>query len=181
MASRVLDRVINDAQVAAQNGNVNPAARGAANGRGQVFDGEGNRIASSNYTQKRYNAAGDELPESKGWINIGYVKALPDAMGNMVKRFINLASGIPVDSIPVFKASPTNKLRHEQNHLGALVKDELEQMQPGEERILHLEVRLRRVYDQSEIALQTEELGVPFSLSSPVNDDDAGFSEAETE
>lgn len=176
MASRILDKVINDAQTAA----VASAPR-AGTPRGQVFDAQGNRLATGQYTQKRYDAAGNELPESRGWINIGFTKVMPDAQGNPINRFINLASGIPVDSIPAFKASPTNLLRQEQNHLRAQILDKLETMAPGQEEVIHLEVRIRRVFDQAEIALSSDNLGPGFDLFSPVADDASTYSEVEAE
>lgn len=176
MASRILDKVINDAQTAA----VASAPR-AGTPRGQVFDAQGNRLATGQYTQKRYDAAGNELPESRAWINVGRVMKLPDMQGNMVKRFVNVASGIPVDSIPQFKASPNNKLRQKQNKERKSLLALIDEMQPGEERVLHYQVRIRKVFDQSAIELENDDDEDDFQLSSPVNDLDEDMGETETE
>lgn len=169
MAKNVLDDIINQNR---NTGNGNrPNGQAPQSGARQVFDEDGNPIKSGQYTQKRFDANGRELPESRAWINVGRVQLLPDAQGNQVKRFVNVASGIPVDSIPLFKASPNNKLRQKQNKERANLLALVEEMQPGEERILNYQVRIRKVFDQSAIELAAEgDDDDGFQLSSPVND-----------
>jgi hypothetical protein len=169
MARNVLEDIINNGRQGTTQGG--RATGNAAQPGRQVYDEDGTPIRSGLYTQKRYDANGKELPESRGWINVGRVMNLPDQNGQLVKRFVNLGLGIPVDSIPKFKASPNNKLRQKQNVLREQLLALLDEMQGGEERVLHLEVRIRRINDQSEIELSgmdDEEDG--FQLSSPVHD-----------
>lgn len=181
MAKSILEDIINKNNSGnGNNGGGNNSGQ-PAQGR-QVFDEDGNPIRSGQYTQKRYDANGKELPESRAWINVGRVMTLPDMQGNMVKRFVNVASGIPVDSIPQFKASPNNKLRQKQNKERKNLLALVDEMQPGEERVLNYQVRIRKVFDQSAIELDNEgDDDDGFQLSSPVNDLDEDMGETETE
>lgn len=104
-------------------------------------------------SSKNAPAAGTKAdrPKSQFWINIGYDSGVTDEQGNM--RFVSLAVGIPLDGQ---ERLPTNSRNHEYAAFQAARNDLYEQimaaaqtLQPGEEKLLNLQVQLRRINEET--------------------------------
>ena len=95
------------------------------------------------------NGAGDR-PKSRFWLNIGYDSGVANEDGKGT-RFVALPAGIPLDGQ---EKLPTNSRNREFAAFQAARNDLMEQLmavaeslQPGEEKLLNLQVQLRRVND----------------------------------
>lgn len=92
--------------------------------------------------------ANSDKPKAQFWLNIGYAVDVQSEEGPMTK-FVSLPTGIPLDTQ---EELPTNSSNEEFRMLRLAQNDLLEQLnafaqtlQPGEERILDLQIQLRRV------------------------------------
>lgn len=89
------------------------------------------------------NANRSDLPKAKFWMNVGY---------EVDGRFVNIPLGIPLDTQEPLRTDTNNEefneLRASQNELLEDLMAEAEKMQPGEERIVPLQIRLRRVTER---------------------------------
>lgn len=97
--------------------------------------------------------AADARPKSQLWLNIGYSSDVIDEETG-VARFVSLPVGIPLDTQDKL---PTNSRNKEYAAFQAARNDLMDQLMevskslaPGEERILNLEIQLRRVNDEAE-------------------------------
>ena len=102
--------------------------------------------ASTNNT--RTTAKGDEeRRQSKLWVNLGYK--------NADGKFVNLPVGIPIDTMELLAVRGQSedwvKLTHERNMLIKQLQAIGDDMEPGQEQMLPLEVQLRRVGNELEI------------------------------
>ena len=105
-----------------------------------------NNTASTNNT--RTTAKGDEeRRQSKLWVNLGYK--------NADGTFVNLPVGIPIDTMELLAVRGQSedwvKLTHERNMLIKQLQAIGDDMEPGQEQMLPLEVQLRRVGNELEI------------------------------
>lgn len=105
-----------------------------------------NNTASTNNT--RTTAKGDEeRRQSKLWVNLGYK--------NADGKFVNLPVGIPIDTMELLAVRGQSedwvKLTHERNMLIKQLQAIGDDMEPGQEQMLPLEVQLRRVGNELEI------------------------------
>ena len=105
-----------------------------------------NNTASTNNT--RTTAKGDEeRRQSKLWVNLGYK--------NADGKFVNLPVGIPIDTMELLAVRGQSedwvKLTHERNMLIKQLQAIGDDMEPGQEQMLPLEVQLRRVGNEREI------------------------------
>lgn len=111
-----------------------------------------NPPASSN------GANGAEREKAKFWANIGFTATQPvlDAEGKPTKEteqyFIALPGGIPLDSL---KKVPTNSSnasyaarQQATNALYDKVMEVADSLEPGEDRIVNLQVQVRRVREE---------------------------------
>lgn len=101
---------------------------------------------SSNNVQSQ-----ETRPKAQYWLNVGYDSGVQDDDGNT--RFVSLPTGIPLDAQ---EKLPTNSRNQEFAAFQAARNDLLEQimevaksLEPGEERILNLQIQLRRVNDDA--------------------------------
>lgn len=92
-----------------------------------------------------------DRPKAQLWLNIGYDSGVIDQETNE-SRFISLATGIPLDTM---EALPTNSRNVEYARANAARNDLHEQimaaaaaLQPGESRMLNLQIQLRRVNEE---------------------------------
>ena len=107
--------------------------------------------ASNNTTStsnNRTTAKGDEeRRQSKLWVNLGYK--------NADGKFVNLPVGIPIDTMELLAVRGQSedwvKLTHERNMLIKQLQAIGDDMEPGQEQMLPLEVQLRRVGNELEI------------------------------
>lgn len=94
-----------------------------------------------------------ERPKAKFWINVGNSVTVKDEQGVDVERFVSLPVGIPLDSQDRLKIvgrnAEFNALQTARNDLLDQLLAYAEQLQPGEERTLKLELQLRRVNDDA--------------------------------
>lgn len=91
--------------------------------------------------------AQDDRPKAEVWVNVGYTSEMKDE--NDQPYFISLAQGIPVDTL---EPLPTNSRNDRYAAFNAGRNDLQEQLmafaadlQPGEARVIKLEVQIRRV------------------------------------
>lgn len=93
-----------------------------------------------------------DLPKAKFWLNIGYAVDVDTDQG-VEHRFVSLPMGIPLDTQ---EALPTNSRNQDYAAFSAARNDLHEQIMAvaqglaaGEERILNLQIQLRRVNDEA--------------------------------
>lgn len=124
----------------------------------KTFGASSNNVASTGKTDR---------PKSQFWINIGYDSGVQDAEGN--NRFVSLAVGIPLDGQ---EKLPTNSRNAEfaafqaaRNDLAEQIMAVAKTLQPGEERLLNLQVQLRRINEEhAEIAPENNQFARKLSL-----------------
>lgn len=112
-------------------------------------------IARSNLfgtNNKNSAAAADDRPKALSWINVGYsVDVVVD--GVTEQRFVSLPLGIPVDTQEELKTNTRNQewnmLQQARNELVKQLSELGASLAPGEERIVNLQVQLRRVKDET--------------------------------
>ena len=105
-----------------------------------------NNTAST--SNNRTTAKGDEeRRQSKLWVNLG--------CKNADGKFVNLPVGIPIDTMELLAVRGQSedwvKLTHERNMLIKQLQAIGDDMEPGQEQMLPLEVQLRRVGNELEI------------------------------
>lgn len=100
----------------------------------------------------------NERPKAKLWLNIGY-----DING----KFINLPVGLPIDTMEAADVRGQNedwiKQRTAQNELLKALQAHGAALAPGQEEIVTLTVKLRRVNEQMEIPAGTNEYAADLS------------------
>lgn len=124
----------------------------------KTFGASSNNVAST---------AKADRPKSQYWINIGYDSGVQDAEGN--NRFVSLAVGIPLDGQ---EKLPTNSRNAEfaafqaaRNDLAEQIMAVAQTLQPGEERLLNLQVQLRRINEEhAEIAPENNQFARKLEL-----------------
>jgi hypothetical protein len=91
-----------------------------------------------------------DKPKARYWLNIGYDSGVVDEDGQ--SRFVSLPVGIPLDTQDRL---PTNSRNKDFASFQAARNDLLDQLmelagglEPGEDKVLKLEVQLRRVNDE---------------------------------
>lgn len=93
-----------------------------------------------------------DQPKAQFWLNIGYA-AQRDTPEGVEDIFISLPMGIPLDTQ---EALPTNSRNHQyaqfngaRNNLMEQIMDAAKLLAPGEQRVLNLEIQLRRVNEEA--------------------------------
>lgn len=93
-----------------------------------------------------------DLPKAKFWINIGYDSGVMQE--DNTTRFVSLPQGIPVDTQEPVNIKSSNadysKFQQARNHLLEKVIELGEGLEPGESRMVNLQIQLRRVVDEVE-------------------------------
>lgn len=104
------------------------------------------------FGQKAGSAAKEERPASQFWLNVGYSVEVPNAEGQPETRFVSLPAGIPLDNIEALpvkgKNAEWNMFQSARNDLLAQLMEAAQALAPGEERIVSLEIQLRRVNNE---------------------------------
>lgn len=103
--------------------------------------------------QTKHQGSNTDRPKSKFWINIGYDSGVLDEnTGN--NKFVSLPAGIPLDGQERQSTNSRNSefaaLQSARNNLLDQIMAEAEKLKPGEERLLNLQIQLRRVNDEAE-------------------------------
>lgn len=92
-----------------------------------------------------------DRPKAQLWINLGYSVEVEDTEGNKDIRFINLPMGLPLDTMEEVATNSSNQtfaaMQVAKNDLLKQLVAAGADLKPGEERIVKLEVQLRRVND----------------------------------
>lgn len=93
-------------------------------------------------------AATTERVKAQLWANIGYTVEVETTEGKE-QRFVNLPFGLPIDTMEMVPTNSSNEvfaaLQSAKNDLLKQVIAAGMQMKPGEEKILNLQIQLRRV------------------------------------
>ncbi|MFA7188517.1 MAG: hypothetical protein WC117_00345 [Sphaerochaetaceae bacterium] len=93
-------------------------------------------------------AAKEALPKAEYWLNIGYGVDVQTEAGQE-HRFVSLPMGIPLDTQTELSTKSSNaqfaQFQAARNDLHAQIMAVAETLKPGEDRILKLEIQLRRV------------------------------------
>ena len=97
-----------------------------------------------------------DKPKAQFWINIGYEVKVQTADNTEETRFVSLATGIPVDTQEKLATNSRNAeyaaFQHARNNLHDQIMAAAQKLAPGEERMLNLQIQLRRVNDEMEPA-----------------------------
>jgi hypothetical protein len=112
------------------------------------------------------NARGDQ-PKAQFWLNIGYTA--PGAGDEGEDRFVALPVGIPLDTQEHATTNSRNDSYREfvaaKNDLLDQVMEAAKGLNPGEDRILNLQIQLRRVAgEQAPVEPGKNRFAVPLSL-----------------
>ena len=98
--------------------------------------------------------AKDDRPKAQFWLNLGYTVEVKTSTGTE-ERFISLPLGIPLDTQEPEKTNSKNRewamIQAARNVLLEELKDYAQHLAPGDERIIELQVQLRRVNDEAQI------------------------------
>ena len=93
-------------------------------------------------------AAADFVP-AQVWVNIGYTVQGQNEQGQPEDVFIGLPKGLPLDQMQPVKTNSSSEfysaIQESKNDLLAQLMAAAEKLQPGQSRIVNLEVELRRV------------------------------------
>ena len=118
--------------------------------------------AASKPFANQTNPNGEKTP-AKVWLNVGY-----EAGG----KFINLPFGLPIDTMKDAPVKGQNedwvKQRNAQNQLLKMLQDVGAKFTPGQEQTINLQVRLRRVNEEVEVAKEDNEYGISIDALLPV-------------
>ena len=96
----------------------------------------------------------DDKPKAQFWLNIGYQVEVPTDSGNE-DRFVSLPQGIPLDTQEAVSTKSKNKdwqaFQVARNDLLSQMLKLAETLEPGEEKLLNLQIQLRRISDEEEV------------------------------
>lgn len=97
-------------------------------------------------------------PKSKVWLNVGY---------EVNGKFVSLPLGLPIDTMDSAEIRGQNedfvKLRTAQNELLEALKNAGQNMAPGQEQTVNLQVRLRRVNEELVVDRASNEYAIDFN------------------
>lgn len=96
-------------------------------------------------------ATGAARPKAQVWMNIGYSVDVATNEGGVESRFINLPMGLPLDTMEEVATTSSNEvyaaMQIAKNDLLKQLLTAAAELAPGQERIVNLQVQLRRVND----------------------------------
>ncbi len=102
--------------------------------------------------------AAKDLPKSQFWMNVGFTAEGAGAEGEDI--FVSLPYGLPLDSMEHVNTKSKNAdytaLQQARNSLLDQVKEAAATLQPGESMTVQLEVQIRRVEEEVEETVSTE-------------------------
>lgn len=109
------------------------------------------------FPQSAPSAAGttnkSDRPTAQFWLNVGYDSGVVDPETGESK-FISLPLGIPVDTQEHLKANGKNRefaqFQAARNDLLDQIMAHANQLEPGESKLVNLQIQLRRVSEQAE-------------------------------
>jgi hypothetical protein len=90
-------------------------------------------------------------PKAQIWMNLGYEIQVPATDGTMETRFINLPMGLPLDTMEEVATTSSNEvfaaMQIAKNDLLKQLLNAAADLPAGGERIVNLQVQMRRVND----------------------------------
>lgn len=105
------------------------------------------------FGNKQAAPAADSRPQAKFWLNIGYATGETNNQGN--EYFVSTPLGLPVDTQEAHKTNASDpkyaQFLAAKNDLLAQLIALGESLEPGEARIVDLQVQLRRVGEEREV------------------------------
>lgn len=111
---------------------------------------EFNKTFGANKSSAPAAASTNDRPKSRFWLNIGYDSGVANEDGKGT-RFVALPAGIPLDGQEKLPTNSRNRdfaaFQAARNDLMDQLMAVAESLQPGEEKLLNLQVQLRRVND----------------------------------
>lgn len=97
-------------------------------------------------------SSGEDRPKAQLWLNVGYDSGVEDEDGRT--RFVSLPTGIPLDTQELVSVNSRNRdfaaFQSARNDLLQQIIEAGKALAPGEERILNLQIQLRRVNAEAE-------------------------------
>ena len=94
---------------------------------------------------------GTARPKAQIWMNLGYEIQVPNNEGGMETRFINLPMGLPLDTMEEVATTSSNEvfaaMQIAKNDLLKQLLAAAADLPAGGERIVNLQVQMRRVND----------------------------------
>lgn len=110
--------------------------------------------------------AANSRPKAQVWMNIGYTVEVPLDGGAVESRFINLPMGLPLDTMEEVATTSSNEvyaaMQIAKNDLLKQLLTAAAELAPGQERIVNLQVQLRRVNDATANAGLSDPAANPF-------------------
>ena len=105
-------------------------------------------------------------PKAQIWMNLGYECQVPTSDGTMETRFINLPMGLPLDTMEEVSTTSSNEIfaamQIAKNDLLKQLLAAAADLPAGGERIVNLQVQMRRVNDATANATLTDPAVNPF-------------------
>ena len=105
-------------------------------------------------------------PKAQIWMNLGYEIQVPATDGTMETRFINLPMGLPLDTMEEVATTSTNEvfaaMQIAKNDLLKQLLAAAADLPAGGERIVNLQVQMRRVNDAAANVQLTDPAVNPF-------------------
>lgn len=93
-----------------------------------------------------------DLPKAEFWLNLGYT-ADGIVEGEETPRFVSLPIGIPLDTQELLPTNSRNKVwgafNAARNDLHEQLMAVAKQLEPGQERLVNLQIQLRRVNEEA--------------------------------
>ena len=118
------------------------------------------------FAAKTAAATGTARPKAQIWMNLGYEIQVPATDGTMETRFINLPMGLPLDTMEEVATTSTNEvfaaMQIAKNDLLKQLLAAAADLPPGGERIVNLQVQMRRVNDAAANVQLTDPAVNPF-------------------
>ena len=114
-------------------------------------------ITKPSFGPKTAATPAKEYTKAAIWLNIGYEVQVATTDGTLESRFINLPMGLPLDTMEEVKTNSSNDtfaaMQVAKNDLLKQLLAAAADLAPGAERIVNLQVQMRRVNESSSVAL----------------------------
>ena len=123
-------------------------------------------ITKPDFAAKTAAAPATARSKAQIWMNLGYEIQVPATDGTMETRFINLPMGLPLDTMEEVATTSSNEvfaaMQIAKNDLLKQLLAAAADLPPGGERIVNLQVQMRRVNDAAANVQLTDPAVNPF-------------------
>ena len=139
-----------------------------------MIDFSANKSASGSIFGAPANGSKADQPKAKVWMNIGYVQPVTVKTEgsddeHIEHRFISIPVGIPLDTMEpkavVGNSDDFRALTSAQNNLLEMLQKAAEQLAPGQEEIVNLQIQMRRVKDPVAAPAAADNAYIPETLN----------------